>query len=91
MDQNFLKAVFWDYPLFQDYNSILSALQNTREKNDIQAFRWFLARFIERGRVKDVAMISSIAEVRENLNALRLSEYAYRKWQRLLNVYENIN
>ena len=87
MNENFLKAIFWDYPQFQDYNSIRSIMQNAREKNDIQAFRWFLARFLERGRVKDVAMIFRIAEIRENLNALRLSDYAYRKWQRLLDVY----
>lgn len=91
MNQNFLKAVFWDYPKFQDYSSIKSALQNAREKNDFQVFRWFLARFLERGRVKDVAMIFKITEVKENLNALRLSDYAYRKWQRLLDVYENID
>ena len=91
MNQNFLKAVFWDYPQFQDYNSIRSALQNTRGKNDIQVFRWFLAPFLERGRVKDVAMIFSIVEVRKNLNALRLSDYAYKKWRRLLEVYENID
>ena len=87
--QNFLKAVFWDYPQFQDYNFIKSTLQNTREKNDIQTFRWILGRFLERGRVKDVAMIFRIAEVRDNLNTLRLSDYAYRKWQRLLDVYGN--
>ncbi len=46
MSQNFLKAVFGDYPQFQDYNSIRSALQNTREKNDIQKFRWILGRFL---------------------------------------------
>ena len=89
MNQNFLKAVFWDYPQFQDYNSIRSVLRNAREKNDVQTLRWILGRFLERGRVKDVAMIFKITEVRNNLNALRLSEYAYRKWQRLLSVYGN--
>jgi len=89
MKQNSLKAVFWDYPQFQDYNSIRSVLQNTREQNDIQTFRWILGRFLERGRVRDVAMIFRITEVRDNLNALRLSAYAYRKWQRLLDVYGN--
>lgn len=89
VNRNFLKAVFWDYPQFHDYNSIRSVLQNSREKNDIQIFRWFLARFLERGRVKDVAMIFRITEVRDNLNELRISDYAYRKWQRLLNVYGN--
>ena len=89
MEKNFLKAVFWDYPQFQDYNSILSITQNARKTNDIQAFRWFLTRFLERGRVKDVAMIFTIAEIRENLNALRLSDYAYMKWKRLVDVYGN--
>ncbi len=89
MNQNFLRAVFWDYPQFHDHNSIRAALQNAREQNDIQTFRWFLARFLERGRVKDVAMIFRITEIRDNLNALRISDYAYRKWQRLLNVYGN--
>jgi len=91
MNQNYLKAVFWDYPQFQDYNSIRSALENTRESNDIQSFQWFLTRFLERGRVKDVAMIFSINDVKQNLNKLRLSDYAYKKWQRLLEVYERIN
>ena len=89
MNQNFLKAVFWGYPQFQDNNSIRSVLQNAREENDIQTFRWALGRFLERGRVKDVAIIFRISEVRDNLNSLRLSDYAYRKWQRLLKVYGN--
>ena len=87
--QNFLKAVFWDYPQFQNYNFIQSALQNAREKSDIQTFRWILGRFLERGRVRDVAMIFRISEIRDNLDILRLSDYAYRKWQRLLDVYGN--
>jgi len=91
MNENYLKAVFWDYPQFQDYNSIRSALENTRESNDMQTFRWFLARFLERGRVKDVAMIFSINELKQNLNKLRLSDYAYKKWQRLLEIYESID
>jgi hypothetical protein len=91
MNQNYLKAVFWDYPQFQDYNSVKSALKKTRESNDTQTFRWLLTRFLERGRVKDVAMIFSISEVRENLYTLRLSDYAYKKWQRLLDVYESID
>lgn len=89
MKQNPLKAVFWDYPQFQDYNSIRSALQSAREKKDIQTFLWILGRFLERGRVTDVAMIFRITEVKDNLNALRLSDYACRKWQRLLDVYGN--
>ncbi len=89
MNQNFLKTVFWDYPQLQDYNSIRSVLRNAREENDIQTFRWALKRFLERGRVKDGAMIFRITEVRDNLNSLRLSDYAYRKWQRLLKVYGN--
>lgn len=87
MKQNYLKAVFWDYPNFQNAEAIKSTLQMARKNNDSLTLNWILTRFLERGRVRDVAIFFSLLEIKERFEALRLSKYTNRKWQRLLEVY----
>ncbi|MCH8127494.1 hypothetical protein IIC38_16285 [candidate division KSB1 bacterium] len=91
MKQNFLKAVFWDYPNFQNAETIRLAVQKARRNNDTLTLNWILGRFLERGRVRDVALFFNLREINDSLEALRLSKYANRKWRRLLEVYENVD
>ena len=91
MKQNFLKAVFWDYPNFQNAETIRLAVQKARRNNNTLTLNWILGRFLERGRVRDVAMFFNLREINDSLEALRLSKYANRKWRRLLEVYENVD
>ena len=87
VNQNLLKAVFWDYPKYQDYESIQSALRKARETSDLQTYRWIMCRFLEHGRVKDTSLFFHIDEIRNNLKILKLRDYTFKKWQRLLDVY----
>ena len=91
LKQNFLKAVFWDYPNFQNAETIRLAVQKARRNNDTLTLNWILGRFLERGRVRDVALFFNLREINDSLEALRLSKYANRKWRRLLEVYENVD
>ncbi len=91
MKQNFLKAVFWDYPNFQNAETIRLAVQKARRNNDTLTLNWILGRFLERGRVRDVALFFNLREINDSFEALRLSKYANKKWRRLLEVYENVD
>ena len=56
MSDNYLKAVFWDYPDLCDPDNVRKALKKAQGSNDIRAMYWIMARFLERGRVKDTAL-----------------------------------
>ena len=79
-----LQAVFWDYPRFLDKDYLESFL---RERKGSDVYYWIMARFLEHGRVVDTLHFFAITEVAEQLSALKLSEYATRKWRRLVEVY----
>lgn len=66
-------------------------MQKARRNNDTLTLNWILGRFLERGRVRDVALFFNLREINDSLEALRLSKYANRKWRRLLEVYENVD
>ncbi len=83
--------VFWDYPNFQNAETIRLEVQKARRNNDTLTLNWILGRFLERGRVRDVAMFFNLREINDSFEALRLSKYANRKWRRLLEVYENVD
>lgn len=83
--------VFWDYPNFQNAETIRLAVQEARRNNDTLTLNWILGRFLERGRVRDVALFFNLREINDSFEALRLSKYANRKWRRLLEVYENVD
>ena len=85
-NMNYLKAVFWDYPQFTDDRDLGLALARSRQSS---LFFWFLTRFLEYGRVVDVFRYFRIEEIAENLSRLRLSPYAKKKWQRMIEVYDN--
>jgi len=83
---NYLKAVFWDYPQYTEEQTLVPALEQSRRSS---LFYWFLTRFLEHGRVIDVFRYFRIEEIAENLSRLRLSPYANKKWQRMIEVYGN--
>jgi len=84
-------VVFWDYPNFQNAETIRLEVQKARRNNDTLTLNWILGRFLERGRVRDVALFFNLREINDSFEALRLSKYANRKWRRLLEVYENVD
>jgi len=43
--QNFLKAVFWDYPEFSNENDLVKSIPDSNE--NIELRRWFMCRFLE--------------------------------------------
>jgi len=75
----------------QNAETIRLAVQKALRNNDTLTLNWILGRFLERGRVRDVAMFFNLGEINDSLEALRLSKYANRKWRRLLEVYENVD
>ena len=79
-----LQAVFWDYPKFLNKEYLESYL---RENRDTDAFSWILARFLEHGRAVDTLTFFSINDIAARLPSLKLSEYAAKKWRRLVEVY----
>jgi hypothetical protein len=79
-----LQAVFWDYPQFLDKSYLESYLDENR---DSDAFSWVMTRFLEHGRVVDTLTFFDINEIATRLPSLRLSGYATKKWQRLVEVY----
>jgi hypothetical protein len=90
-NQNFLKAVFWDYPKLQYHKILSKELKKCTKPGERSFYLWILCRFLERGRVKDVATYFSIEEIKNELAHLRLSPYSAIKWKRLIEVYGNEN
>ena len=84
---NTLKSAFWDYPDFTDEKTLRHFLQTCRDENNIEMYKWLLRRLLEYGRAVDAMKFLSIDEIRTNLNDLQLSNYAERKWRRLVEVY----
>ena len=91
METNYLKAVFWDYPVWCDPQSLEKALRQARADKDKETLRWIMARFLERGRFRDAAVSFPKEEVRDNLDALKISQRARRRWKRFLEVYGGLD
>ena len=89
MSQNYLKAVFWDYPRLCDAEGIHSALKDASRNNDIQTMRWIMSRLLERGRIKDTALFFRPEEIKDRFKDLKISPRARKRWARLLEVYGN--
>ncbi len=79
-----LKIVFWDYDKFQDEDFLLNFIKE--HKNDNLYF-WIMARFLERGYVVDTLKIFSIEEIEKNIDNLKISDRARKKWKRMIEVY----
>jgi hypothetical protein len=89
--QNYLKAAFWDYPALCDPESIRRVLNEARLKNDKKTVCWIMARFLERGRVRDTALFFRPSEIRDSLKSLKISAAARKRWERLMEVYGDID
>ncbi len=87
MAKNYLKAVFWDYPELCDPDAIAGMLKQARKNSDTRTLEWLMARFLERGRVRDTALFFRPKEVQEMMKDLRISVRARKRWERLLQVY----
>ncbi len=87
MPTNYLKAVFWDYPELCDQKAIEKALNEARMTGDNKTLHWIMARFLERGRVKDTALFFRPKEIETSLKFLKISGRAKKRWERLLDVY----
>ena len=88
--EKYLKAVFWDYPELCNSERVKRLLDQARASKDDKTVEWIMARFLERGRVKDTAGFFQIAEIKAKLNDLKISGRAKKRWRRLLEVYGNI-
>jgi len=84
---NYLKSVFWDYPRFQDENYLINVIQLGHKNEGDKKIQWLLTRFLEYGRVVDTFKFFSIHEIMVNFTKLKLSQYARKKWFRLIEVY----
>ena len=86
---NPLKAVFWDYPELTDEAALGRKIQEARDSSVQDAFRWYLARYLERGRVVDTLRFFRLEEIRRVMPSLRISPRAVAKWTRILAGYGN--
>ena len=86
---NPLKAVFWDYPELTEEATLSLRIQEARNSPIQDAFRWYLARFLERGRVVDARRFFRLDEIRRIMPSLRISSRAVAKWTRILEYYGN--
>jgi hypothetical protein len=77
-------AVFWDYPKFTDEDYLREYLEDKKDEN---AYYWVMNRFLEHGRVVDAFSFFSIEGISKNINKLKLSKCALKKWQRMIEVY----
>jgi hypothetical protein len=89
MTQNYLKAVFWDYPDLADIEAVRIFLEKAKKKEDAQAINWIMSRFLERGRIKDTAIFFKTEEIKNALATVKISPRARKRWNRLLEVYGN--
>jgi len=83
---NYLKAIFWDYPQFTNARFLLKTLRNYKNKG---IYNWILARFLEHGRAVDTFRYFSPDELKEKIDAVKISTYNRRKWKRLIEIYAN--
>ena len=81
MATNYLKAVFWDYPELCDFEALKKAIGLAKSKNDRKQYQWIMARFVERGRFKDTALLFRPEEIRENLPSLKVTPRAKKRWE----------
>jgi len=86
--QDFLKAVFWDYPDFANEQRIKEIVRSGWED---AIYRWVLKRFMEYGRVVDTFKFFSVNEIARALEDLPLSPYAKEKWHRMIEIYGRSN
>ncbi len=86
---NSLKAIFWDYPELTEEVTLSLKIQEARDSPIQDAFRWYLARFLERGRLADALRFFRLDEIRRIMPSLRLSSRAAAKWTRILEYYGN--
>ena len=84
---NPLKAVFWDYPELTNEAALGRKIQEARDSSLQDAFRWYLARYLERGRVVDTLRFFRLEEIRRVMPSLRISPRAVAKWARILAGY----
>ena len=91
MSRNYLKAVFWDYPQLCNPEVIRKTLNEARQRNDNKTVYWIMARFLERGRIKDTAVFFRPKEIKGSLKSLKISSRARKRWERLLEVYGDID
>ena len=81
---NYLNAVFWDYPQYQDGESLRKIIQDRKNPN---LSLWILTRFLEYGRVVDALGYFSLREISEQLPKLKMRPATLKKWKRILEVY----
>ncbi|MDW7761830.1 MAG: type II toxin-antitoxin system prevent-host-death family antitoxin [Acidobacteriota bacterium] len=84
---NPLKAVFWDYPELTDENVLAGKIRAARKSSLQDALRWFLARFLERGRAVDTLRFFTPEEIRRHLPSLKISPRAVARWTKILESY----
>lgn len=81
---NYLRAIFWDYPQLLDEKALSDYLKG---KKDLKLFLWILSRFLNYGRSVDALHYFKIDEIKTYLPQLRLTPYAFKKWNRLIEIY----
>ena len=81
---NYLKAVFWDYPKFTNKKYLKKYLLKNKNKT---SYKWILYRFLENGRAVDTFSYFKKEEIVKLLPELKLSEYSFKKWKRIMEVY----
>ena len=86
MSTNYLKGVFWDYPNHCDPDNIRTSLENAHKNANNQTVYWIMSRFLEKGRVKDIARFFRLKKIRDGLDHLKISPRAMKRWERLLEV-----
>jgi len=86
---NYLKSVFWDVPDLTDWDLCREFLRRTITEDNTLQYRWFMTRFLEHARVTDAFALFSCEQIKNELPHLKLTSYAERKWNRLLEVYED--
>jgi prevent-host-death family protein len=84
---NPLKAVFWDYPELTEEPILRQKIREAREGTPRDAFRWYMARFLESGRVADTLRLFGLDEIRRTLPSLKISPRAVSRWTRVLDFY----
>lgn len=87
--QNPLKAVFWDYPELTDEAVLSGNIREARAAPVPDTFRWYLARFLEHGRIADTIRFFSLDEIRRALPSLKISHRAAAGWTRVIDFYEH--
>jgi prevent-host-death family protein len=81
---NPLKAVFWDYPELTDETVLGTKIKEARDSALQDAFRWYLARFLERGRIADTLRFFRPEEIRRSISSLKISSRALAKWAEII-------